>query len=154
MRSLSLPDVLFTNLIPELLDPGRVNWAALNIFITPFSFNVLKYKLTTENKIQRSTIPQPARTKEFAICVKIYILVFVKSRNQAPEGGGIMVMRFIVFILASAFCLSPAAVSAVGIGETAPMFTAASDKGEVNLGDYLGRSNVILSFYFAINTSA
>lgn len=48
----------------------------------------------------------------------------------------------------------PGLSAAVGIGEKAPLFTAESHLGEVALGDYLGRKNVILAFYFAINTPA
>ncbi|UCF88536.1 MAG: hypothetical protein JSV70_09040 [bacterium] len=65
-----------------------------------------------------------------------------------------MIRRSLFFILATALCLFPAAAKAVGIGDKAPLFTAVSDKGEVRLGDYLGQKNVILAFYFAINTSA
>lgn len=65
-----------------------------------------------------------------------------------------MIRAFLVFVLASALCLSPVAAKAVGIGDKAPLFTAVSHMGEVNLGDYLGQKNVILAFYFAINTSA
>jgi len=38
LSPLSLPDTLFINLIPESLDPGRVNSAALYIVITPSIF--------------------------------------------------------------------------------------------------------------------
>lgn len=42
-----MPEVLFINLMPDLLDPGRVNSAALNIFITPLFFIILNFKVTT-----------------------------------------------------------------------------------------------------------
>ncbi len=65
-----------------------------------------------------------------------------------------MIRRSLFFILATALCLSPAVAKAVGLGDKAPLFSAVSDKGEVKLGDYLGKKNVVLAFYFAINTSA
>ena len=50
--------------------------------------------------------------------------------------------------------LMPVGSQAVSIGDKAPLFTAASDKGEVSLDKYLGQKYVIIAFYYAINTPA
>ena len=43
---------------------------------------------------------------------------------------------------------------ALSVGDQAPDFTAQTNQGEVSLADYLGKQNVILTFYFAIYTPA
>lgn len=74
----------------------------------------------------------------------------------APTGGGGAMSRRLLFFLFAAVVLftMPAAARAVSIGDKAPLFTAASDKGEISLERYLGEKNVIIAFYFAINTPA
>jgi hypothetical protein len=66
-----------------------------------------------------------------------------------------MIRTFLFICLAASMVLlAPVGARAVGIGDKAPLFTAASDKGEVSLNNYLGQKYVIISFYFAINTPA
>jgi hypothetical protein len=65
-----------------------------------------------------------------------------------------MVKIFFFLILAAGLFFLPAGAQAVGIGDKAPLFTVASDKGEVSLENYRGQSYVILAFYYAINTPA
>ena len=60
---------------------------------------------------------------------------------------------FIIFTMVL-LLLMPLSAQAVGIGDKAPLFNAVSDKGEIELEDYIGEKNVIISFYFAINTPA
>jgi peroxiredoxin Q/BCP len=57
-------------------------------------------------------------------------------------------------ICAFAMLLAPLAAQALGVGDKAPLFTAESNQGEVTLDQYLGKKNVVLAFYFAINTPA
>ncbi len=65
-----------------------------------------------------------------------------------------MTRALLFMFFAVGVALIPIGAQAVGIGDKAPFFTAASDKGEVSLNDYLGQKYVIISFYFAINTPA
>jgi len=60
----------------------------------------------------------------------------------------------LTIIPALALMFAPAAAQALGVGEKAPGFIAESNQGEVTLGQYLGKKNVLLAFYFAINTPA
>ena len=62
--------------------------------------------------------------------------------------------RKLVFVLAAALILLASPVLALSVGDRAPDFTAQSNRGEVSLADYLGKKNVILTFYFAIYTPA
>ena len=62
--------------------------------------------------------------------------------------------RKLVFFLAAALILAASPVLALSVGDRAPDFTAQTNQGEVSLGDYLGKKNVILTFYFAIFTPA
>lgn len=60
----------------------------------------------------------------------------------------------LIFLCISAMFLTPAAAQALSVGDKAPMFTAESNQGEITLDQYLGKKNVVLAFYFAINTPA
>lgn len=62
--------------------------------------------------------------------------------------------RIMVPVLAAVLLLSAGTAAAVSVGEKAPGFTAMSNRGEVSLADFIGEKNVILAFYFAINTPA
>ena len=71
------------------------------------------------------------------------------------KGGVAMIrIKWLMWITLGLVFSGPLSVYAVGLGDKAPLFTAASDKGEVSLNDYLGQKYVIISFYFAINTPA
>lgn len=50
-------------------------------------------------------------------------------------------------LLMLALALSPAAIAAVA-GDVAPVFKAASTKGEITLDGYKGLKNVVLAFYY------
>ena len=56
--------------------------------------------------------------------------------------------------MAAALILVASPVLALSVGDQAPDFTAQTNQGEVSLADYLGKKNVILTFYFAIYTPA
>jgi peroxiredoxin Q/BCP len=59
-------------------------------------------------------------------------------------------MKNILTIFMSSFlALLPVYATALEIGDEAPLFEAVSDKGPVNLGDFRGKKNVVLAFYFA-----
>lgn len=62
--------------------------------------------------------------------------------------------RKLVFILAAALILVASPVLALSVGDQAPNFTSQTNQGELSLADYLGKKNVILTFYFAIYTPA
>ena len=62
--------------------------------------------------------------------------------------------RKLVFVLAAALILLASPVLALSVGDRAPDFTAQTNQGEVSLADYLGKKNVVLTFYFAIFTPA
>jgi peroxiredoxin Q/BCP len=62
--------------------------------------------------------------------------------------------RKLVFVMAAALILVASPVLALSVGDQAPVFTAQTNQGEVSLSDYLGKKNVILTFYFAIYTPA
>lgn len=64
--------------------------------------------------------------------------------------GKVLLVCFCMFALA----LVPATGQALGVGDKAPSFTAESTQGTINLDQYLGKKNVVLAFYFAINTPA
>lgn len=42
----------------------------------------------------------------------------------------------------------PAGVLGLSAGEKAPPFSAPSTQGPVHLGDFLGRKNVVLAYYY------
>ena len=65
-----------------------------------------------------------------------------------------MTRALLIVVLAVGASLMPIGAQAVSIGDKAPLFTAASNKGEISLANYQGEKYVILAFYFAINTSA
>ena len=60
----------------------------------------------------------------------------------------------LALFMAAALILVASPVLALSVGDQAPDFTAQTNQGEVSLGDYLGKKNVILTFYFAIYTPA
>lgn len=57
--------------------------------------------------------------------------------------------KFLVALFACFLALVPVLVNALEVGDEAPQFEAASDKGPINLMDYRGKKNVVLAFYFA-----
>ncbi len=59
-----------------------------------------------------------------------------------------------VIICTSALLFAPSAAQALSVGDKAPTFAAQSNQGEITLDQYLGKKNVVLAFYFAINTPA
>ena len=63
-------------------------------------------------------------------------------------------IRVLIPILVAALLVAPGSALAVSVGDKAPGFTVISNKGEVSLDEFIGKKNVILAFYFAINTSA
>ena len=65
-----------------------------------------------------------------------------------------MTRTLLIIFFAVGVALIPIGARAVSIGDKAPHFTAVSDKGEVDLKDYLGEKYVIIAFYFAVNTPA
>ena len=62
--------------------------------------------------------------------------------------------RKLVFVLAAALILLASPVLALSVGDRSPDFTAQTNQGEASLADYLGKKNVVLTFYFAIFTPA
>jgi peroxiredoxin len=62
--------------------------------------------------------------------------------------------RILIPVLVSALLLLAGPAMAVKVGEKAPGFTVMSNQGEVSLEQFAGKKNVILAFYFAINTPA
>ena len=62
--------------------------------------------------------------------------------------------RKLVLVLAAALILLASPVLALSVGDRAPDFTAQTNQGEASLADYLGKKNVVLTFYFAIFTPA
>jgi peroxiredoxin len=60
----------------------------------------------------------------------------------------------LVLVMAAALILMASPVLALSVGDQAPGFTAQTNQGEVSLADFLGKKNVILTFYFAIYTPA
>ena len=61
-------------------------------------------------------------------------------------------MAIIFLVLLGALWALPA--QAVSVGDPAPRFTAISNREEVRLEDFLGKKNVVISFYFNIYTPA
>ncbi|TNF50680.1 hypothetical protein EP232_00390 [bacterium] len=64
--------------------------------------------------------------------------------------GKVLLVCFCTF----AMVFAPVTGQALGVGEKAPSFTAESNQGEIALDQYLGKKNMVLAFYFAINTPA
>lgn len=55
--------------------------------------------------------------------------------------------KLIVTIIATALSFVACVALAAKVGESAPQFKAASTHGDVTLGDYADKKNVVLAFY-------
>jgi len=55
----------------------------------------------------------------------------------------------IMFIMITAFFVTPSITLALNVNDKAPQFEAESTEGTISLQNYLGQNYVVLAFYYA-----